>query len=274
MPDQVFLTRKPPSGGGGPDERRHADSPRAELRRRLRETGGRGRKLRGLAQLLAPYRWRVMAMFVSLVAATAAALAPAPLAKLAIDQGIEPPRHRRARRRRGRVPVSAVVYAVATYAQTYLVGLGRPARAPGSAAEAVRPPAVAVDRVLLAQPGGRDHLPHDQRRRGARPAGRGRPGHADPVQPDPDRRGGDPAGAGLPPGAADLPRAADPGRRGAGLPDRLGRRLPAHAGEDRLHHRLPAGDPVGDPRRPRVRTGAAPHRRASRSSTTRTAAPT
>ncbi len=93
-----------------------------ELRRRLRATGGRGRKLRGLTALLAPYRWRVAAMFVSLVLATASALAPAPLAKLAIDQGI----------RRHDVAAldlvvalflaSAVVYGVATYAQTYLVG--------------------------------------------------------------------------------------------------------------------------------------------------------
>jgi ATP-binding cassette subfamily B protein len=93
-----------------------------ELRRRLRATGGRRRKLRGLAELLAPYRWRVLAMFVSLVAATAAALAPAPLAKLAIDDGI----------RKGNVGrldlvvalflASAVIYAVASYAQTYLVG--------------------------------------------------------------------------------------------------------------------------------------------------------
>ena len=95
---------------------------RTELRRRLRETGGRGRKLRGLAQILAPYRWRVMAMFVSLVAATAAALAPAPLAKLAIDQGIQ-------QHDTGALDLivvvflaSAVVYGVATYAQTYLVG--------------------------------------------------------------------------------------------------------------------------------------------------------
>jgi ATP-binding cassette subfamily B protein len=94
----------------------------AELRRRLQETGGRGRKLRGLAELLAPYRWRVIAMFVSLVAATAAALAPAPLAKVAIDQGI---RHHDV----GALDVvvvvflfSAVVYALATWAQTYLVG--------------------------------------------------------------------------------------------------------------------------------------------------------
>jgi ATP-binding cassette subfamily B protein len=93
-----------------------------ELRRRLQETGGRGRKLRGLAEILAPYRWRVLAMFVALVAATAAALAPAPLAKLAIDQGIR-------RHDTGELDLvvvvflaSAIVYGVATYAQTYLVG--------------------------------------------------------------------------------------------------------------------------------------------------------
>ena len=95
---------------------------RTELRRRLRETGGRGRKLRGLAQILAPYRWRVMAMFVALVAATAAALAPAPLAKLAIDQGIQ--RHDTHALDVIVVAflISAVVYGIATYAQTYLVG--------------------------------------------------------------------------------------------------------------------------------------------------------
>jgi ABC-type multidrug transport system fused ATPase/permease subunit len=92
------------------------------IRERLRESGGRGRKLRGLIELLSPYRWRVVAMFVSLVAATAAALAPAPLAKLAIDDGIQ-------RHDVGALNlivagflVSAVVYAVASYAQTYLVG--------------------------------------------------------------------------------------------------------------------------------------------------------
>jgi ATP-binding cassette, subfamily B, bacterial len=92
------------------------------VRRRLRQTAGRGRKLRGLIELLAPYKWRVLAMFVALVAATGAALAPAPLAKLAIDDGIR-------RHDVGALDlivalflVSAVVYAVASYAQTYLVG--------------------------------------------------------------------------------------------------------------------------------------------------------
>jgi len=92
------------------------------VRRRLRQTGGRGRKLRGLIELLTPYKWRVLAMSVSLVAATAAALAPAPLAKLAIDDGIR-------RHDVGALDLivalflaSALVYAVASYAQTYLVG--------------------------------------------------------------------------------------------------------------------------------------------------------
>ena len=95
---------------------------RSSMRERLRQTGGRGRKLRGLIELLAPYRWRVLAMFVALVLATAAALAPAPLAKLAIDDGIR-------RHDVGALDVivaafllSAVLYAVASYAQTYLVG--------------------------------------------------------------------------------------------------------------------------------------------------------
>ena len=63
-------------------------SRRDDLRRRLRETGGRGRKLRGIVELLRPYRTRTAFMFVALVLGTAASLAPAPLAKQAIDQGI------------------------------------------------------------------------------------------------------------------------------------------------------------------------------------------
>ncbi len=93
-----------------------------DIRRRVRQSGDRGRKVRGLVELLAPYKWRVLAMFLSLVAATAAALAPAPLAKLAIDQGID-------KHNVGTLDVivvlflfSAVVYAVASSAQTYLVG--------------------------------------------------------------------------------------------------------------------------------------------------------
>jgi len=92
------------------------------VRARLQKGRGRARKLRGLIELLTPYRWRVLAMLVALVAATAAALAPAPLAKLAIDDGIQ-------RHDVGALDlivaaflVSALIYAVASYAQTYLVG--------------------------------------------------------------------------------------------------------------------------------------------------------
>src|SRR4051812_19620021 len=98
-------------------------SPRLdEIRRRLHETGGRGRKLRGMSVLLRPYRTRTVLMFAALIFATAASLAPPPLAKLAIDEGIIP----------GDIATldwvvvaflaSAVVYFFATYAQTYLVG--------------------------------------------------------------------------------------------------------------------------------------------------------
>jgi ABC-type multidrug transport system fused ATPase/permease subunit len=93
-----------------------------EIRRRLTESGGRGRKLRGLALILAPYKWRVRAMFLSLAIATAAALAPAPLAKLAIDDGIQ--KHNVAALDWIVVAflISAVLYGIFTYIQTYLVG--------------------------------------------------------------------------------------------------------------------------------------------------------
>jgi ABC-type multidrug transport system fused ATPase/permease subunit len=102
--------------------RERATSRLDEIRRRLRATSGRRRKVRGLVEILAPYRWRVAAMLVALVAATAAALAPAPLAKLAIDNGIE--RHDTGTLYLLVVAflVSAVIYAAASYAQTYLVG--------------------------------------------------------------------------------------------------------------------------------------------------------
>ena len=94
----------------------------SDIRRRIKQSGGRSRKVRGLIELLAPYKWRVLAMFVSLVAATAAALAPAPLAKLAIDQGIQHHDVGALDVIVGLFLLSAVVYAVASYAQTYLVG--------------------------------------------------------------------------------------------------------------------------------------------------------
>jgi ABC-type multidrug transport system fused ATPase/permease subunit len=77
-----------PASGLGGAEAAQAATRRDDLRRRLRGTSGRGRKLRGIVVLLAPYRWRAVAMFTALVVGTAASLAPAPLAKAAVDQGI------------------------------------------------------------------------------------------------------------------------------------------------------------------------------------------
>jgi len=95
---------------------------RADLRRRMAQTSGRGRKLRGLLALLMPYRLRLAGMVVALLAGTAAALAPAPLAQRAIDDGI-------LAKDTGTLTVIVVIFVAsalvvwgATFAQTYLTG--------------------------------------------------------------------------------------------------------------------------------------------------------
>jgi ATP-binding cassette subfamily B protein len=95
---------------------------RDDLVRRWRSTRGRGRKLRGLLELVRPYRGRTILMFLALIAGTAASLAPPPLAKLAIDDGIVPGDLRTLDLVVVAFIVSALVYWAATYAQTYLVG--------------------------------------------------------------------------------------------------------------------------------------------------------
>ena len=95
---------------------------RDEIVARWRATGGRGRKLRGLLVLLRPYRARTLLMFAALLAGTAAALAPPPLAKLAIDNGIVPGDLETLTWVVVAFLVSALVYWGATYVQTYLVG--------------------------------------------------------------------------------------------------------------------------------------------------------
>src|SRR6185312_7938533 len=104
------------------DEAARAATRRDDLRRRLRGTRGRGRKLRGLVVLLAPYRTRVVMMFTALVIGTAASLAPAPLAKAAIDSGILKGDEAALDRVVVLFLLSAIVVWGATYAQTYLVG--------------------------------------------------------------------------------------------------------------------------------------------------------
>jgi ABC-type multidrug transport system fused ATPase/permease subunit len=82
----------------------------------------RGRNLRGLLELLRPYRLRVAGMLLALLLGTGASLAPPLLAKLAIDRGIE--RHDTHTLVVVVVAflVSALLVWLTTYAQTYLVG--------------------------------------------------------------------------------------------------------------------------------------------------------
>ncbi len=92
------------------------------LWRLLRGEDQRGRKVRWMIGLLRPYRGRMILMFVALLIETAAGLAPPYLAGRAIDAGIVT----------GDVSaldvtvvlfvVAALLYAVGTYAETYLVG--------------------------------------------------------------------------------------------------------------------------------------------------------
>jgi ABC-type multidrug transport system fused ATPase/permease subunit len=80
------------------------------------------RRLRGVAELLRPYRVRTVLALVSLVLGTAASLAPPYLAKLAIDDGITPGDLGALDRIVAAFVASALLYWGATYLQTYLVG--------------------------------------------------------------------------------------------------------------------------------------------------------
>jgi ABC-type multidrug transport system fused ATPase/permease subunit len=95
------LVPRPPAGSSG--------------RQRLR-------RLRGVAELLRPYRARTILALVSLVLGTAASLAPPYLAKLAIDDGITPGDLAALDRIVAAFVASALLYWGATYLQTYLVG--------------------------------------------------------------------------------------------------------------------------------------------------------
>jgi ATP-binding cassette subfamily B protein len=98
-----------------------ASSKASEVMRRLRGTSGRGRRLRGLGALLAPYRVRTAAMILTLIAGTAASLAPAPLARYAIDDGIEAHNIGRLELVVAFFVLAAIIVWIATAAQTYLV---------------------------------------------------------------------------------------------------------------------------------------------------------
>src|SRR5215210_481567 len=80
------------------------------------------RQARPALALLRPYRGRTLLMFAALVAGTAASLAPPPLAKLAIDEGIVPGDTGTLDLVVVAFLATALVYWAASYVQTYLVG--------------------------------------------------------------------------------------------------------------------------------------------------------
>ncbi len=88
----------------------------------LRGEDQRARKIRWMLRLLRPYRSRVMAMFVALLIATAAGLAPPYLAGLAVDKGINGNDLSALDWIVAAFIASALLYWAATYAQTYLTG--------------------------------------------------------------------------------------------------------------------------------------------------------
>ncbi|MHB1467539.1 MAG: ABC transporter ATP-binding protein [Solirubrobacteraceae bacterium] len=104
----------PPGGGGGRGP--------AQWDGTRPSSGSRGRNLRGLLELLAPYRLRVAGMLSALLVGTAAGLVPPLLTKIAIDRGID-------KHATGTLAIVVVVFLISavllwamTYAQTYLVG--------------------------------------------------------------------------------------------------------------------------------------------------------
>ncbi len=88
----------------------------------LRGQDQRARKVRWMIGLLRPYRGKVALMFVALLVATGAGLAPPYLAGLAVDNGIETGDVSALDWIVAAFVVVATLYAAATYLQTYLVG--------------------------------------------------------------------------------------------------------------------------------------------------------
>jgi ATP-binding cassette subfamily B protein len=94
----------------------------ASLWRLIRGEDQRGRKVRWLIAQLRPYRGRVALMFLGLLLATAAGLAPPYLAGKAIDNGILAGDVAALDWIVAAFVAVAVLYAAATYLQTYMVG--------------------------------------------------------------------------------------------------------------------------------------------------------
>ncbi|HEX5593846.1 MAG TPA: ABC transporter ATP-binding protein [Solirubrobacterales bacterium] len=94
----------------------------ADLWRLVRGEDQRGRKVRWMLGLLRPYRRRLILMFTALLLETAAALAPPYLLGKAIDSGIRAGDVAALDRIVAAFLFATVLYAVATFWETYLVG--------------------------------------------------------------------------------------------------------------------------------------------------------
>jgi ABC-type multidrug transport system fused ATPase/permease subunit len=94
----------------------------ADIWRLLRGEDRRGHKVRWLVGQLRPYRGRVALMFLGLLAATGAGLAPPYLAGKAIDSGILAGDVAALDWIVAAFVAVAIIYAAATYLQTYMVG--------------------------------------------------------------------------------------------------------------------------------------------------------
>jgi ATP-binding cassette subfamily B protein len=94
----------------------------AALWQLVRGQDQRGRKVRWMIGLLRPYRAKVALMFAALLVATGAGLAPPYLAGLAVDEGIVAGDVGALDEIVAAFVVVSVLYAAATYLQTYLVG--------------------------------------------------------------------------------------------------------------------------------------------------------
>ncbi len=92
------------------------------LWRLLRGQDQRGRKVRWMIGLLRPYRGRMALMFAALLVETGAGLAPPYLAGRAIDAGIKTGDLSALDLTVVAFAVAALLYAIGTYAETYLVG--------------------------------------------------------------------------------------------------------------------------------------------------------
>ncbi len=94
----------------------------AALWRLLRGQDQRGRKVRWMIRLLRPYRGRMTLMFVALLIETGAGLAPPYLAGHAIDAGVKTGDLSALDLTVAAFALAALLYALGTYAETYLVG--------------------------------------------------------------------------------------------------------------------------------------------------------